>query len=197
MMPRPLPLVLTLPLALIMAACSDPAPTPAAMGFSITLRPPNKNLPGLGSRSCTAGTSSAFTYEVGSPNPGGTIENGKNDVTVDCIVRANKTFTVNGSGNDKNRGIPVNVKINGSVKDEMNYAANQASMAFFSSDTLQLVTLDGFPECTVGPITTLKKGAILADIDCPLIGGAEETSSGCEVHGTFAFEYCKTGEEEN
>lgn len=197
MMPRTLPLVLTLPLALIAAACSDPAPTPAAMGFSLTMSPPNKDLPGLGSRSCTAGTVSSFTYQVGAPTPGQTIEDGKSNVTVNCTVRANGTFTVTGKGVDKHRGIPVSVTVNGAVKDKSTPASNPATMTFFSSDTSQLVTLDGFPGCTVGPVTTLKKGAILTDVDCPLIGGPDDTTSGCAVHGTIAFEYCKTGEEQN
>jgi hypothetical protein len=39
---------------------------------------------------------------------------------------------------------------------------------------------------------TYKAGAILTDIDCPLIGATDDATSGCSVRGTIAFEYCKT-----
>jgi len=35
------------------------------------------------------------------------------------------------------------------------------------------------------------------DVECPVIVGTSESSSGCRVDGTIAFEYCKTGEEED
>ena len=196
-MPRVLPLVFTLPLALAAASCSDPPPTPAAVGVSISLGPPNKDLPGLGSRSCTAGTSSGFTYTLGQPTVGHTIEDGKSGVTAECIVRANGSFNGSGSGIDPNRHVPISFTFAGTVHDKAAPAGNPGSMQFFSPDTTSLTTLDGFPGCTIGPVVTLKKGAILTDIDCPLIGGIDDTTSGCQVHGTIAFEYCKTGEEQN
>jgi len=198
MMPRVLPLFLTLPLALAAASCSDPPPTPAAMGVSVTLSPPSaKDVPNLGSRSCTAGMSGGFTYVIGQPNPGHTIEDGKSGVHVDCIVQANGSFNATGSGTDANGHKPVSFTFNGIVHDKATATSNPGSMTFFSPDTTSLTTLDGFPGCTIGPVGTLKKGAILTDIDCPLIGGVDDTTSGCKVHGTIAFEYCKTGEEQN
>ena len=48
----------------------------------------------------------------------------------------------------------------------------------------------------LGARLTARVRAILTDIDCPLIGSTDDTTSGCKVHGTIAFEYCKTGVEE-
>jgi hypothetical protein len=198
-MPRVLPIALTIPLALFAAACSDPPPTPAAAGVSISLSPASvKDVPNLGSRSCTAGDSSGFTYALGQPNSGRTIEDGKSGVHVTCTVTAAGSFNLNASGVDGNGHKPVSFTFTGAIKDKVNTAANLGGMTFFSPDTSQLVTLGGdYPGCTYGPVTTLKKGAILTDINCPLIGGSDDTTSGCKVHGTVAFEYCLTGEEQN
>jgi hypothetical protein len=196
MMPRVLPLALTLPFAFIAASCSDPPPTPAAVGVSLSLKQPDPAKVMVGSRSCHAGMAGGFTYALGAPNVGQTIEDGKSGVTVECLVRANGTFSASGSGTDANGKKPISFSFSGSIKDRNNAAANLGGMSFFSPDTLAMST-SGFPNCTFGPVITLKKGAILTDIDCPLVGATDDTTSGCEVHGTIAFEYCKTGEEED
>jgi hypothetical protein len=68
-------------------------------------------------------------------------------------------------------------------------------MAFFSPDTLALTTLDAFPGCTLGPVVTLAAGTIFTDIDCPIIASSDDTTSGCGVRGTLAFENCETSVE--
>jgi hypothetical protein len=198
MKPRVLPLALTLPFALVAAACSDPPPTPAAVGLSLSLGPPAAEF--AGSRACHAGTTSGFTYVLGAPNPGRTIEDGKNGVTVSCLVRGDGGFSMSGSGTDANGKKPISFSFSGSIKDKTapaNNTVNTGQMTFFSPDTLAMGSLAGTPNCSYGPVQTLKKGAILTDVDCPIIGAIDDTTSGCKVHGTIAFEYCKTGEEED
>jgi hypothetical protein len=112
------------------------------------------------------------------------------------MVRADGTFQASGSGTDDNSNKPISFSFTGTVVDKNDPSKNSGTMTFFSPDTLALATLDAFPRCTVGPVVTLKVGAILADIDCPLIAASDDTTSGCSVHGTIAFEYCKTGAEE-
>jgi hypothetical protein len=197
MMPRLLPLAVTLPFALIAASCSDPPPTPAAVGLSITLARPDPSKVDVGSRSCHAGSSSGFTYALGSPIASGTIEHGKNGVEVNCTVRANGTFSANGRGTDSNGKKPISFTFSGTIKDKANPAVNLGGMTFYSPDTSALTTLAAYPQCTFGPVITLKKGAILTDVDCLMIASSDDTTSGCSVHGTIAFEFCKTGEEED
>jgi hypothetical protein len=197
-MPRVLSSLLTVPLALFAAACSDPPPTPPAAGVSLTLSPASATEVDLGSRSCNAGPAGSFTYGIGMPDSGRTVENGKSGVTVSCTVRANGVFSANASGTDVNGHRPVSFTFNGTIKDPKNKASNPGGMTFFAPDAGQLITLGTpYPDCTYGPVTTLKKGAILSDIDCPLIGTSEDSTGGCKVHGTIAFEYCLTGEEQD
>lgn len=197
MMPRLLPLALTLPFALAAAACSDPPPTPAAVGLSLTLGKADPAKVDVGSRACHAGTAGGFTYAIGAPNPGRTIEDGTGGVSVTCLVKADGTFSASGSGTDSNGKKPISFTFSGRITDKNNATmAGTGSMTFFTPDTLALGT-DGFPGCTMGPVITLKKGALLTDIDCPLIGSTDDTTSGCKAYGTIAFEYCQTGEEED
>jgi len=178
-------------------------PTPAAVGFSLTLSPPDPDLPNVGARSCPAGTGNGFTYVIGAPAPGKTIEGGTNGVDVECIVvssstlsgdiNAMGTFYATASGVEAYAHKPITISVAGEVLDKAAPEANAGGLTFFSPDTSSLTTLDGFPGCTIGPVATLKSGAILTDIDCPLIGSVDDTTSGCKVHGTIAFEYCKAG----
>jgi hypothetical protein len=167
------------------------APQPAAMGVSLMLRPPSSaSVSNLGGRSCNAGTSGAFTYVIGSPPPGKTIEDGTQGATVSCSVMANGEFSLTGGGVDQNGRQPVAFSFIGTIVNRTDVSQNVGAMTFFSPDTGHLNTLAEFPLCTFGPVTTLKPGAILTDFDCPLIGSPDDSTSGCAVHGTLAFEYC-------
>jgi hypothetical protein len=196
-MARLVPLISILPMAFAAASCSDPEPTPAAVGISISLRPPDKNLPNLGGRSCTAGSSGAFTYIIGQPAAGHTIENGKKNVSITCQVQANGTFTANMTGNDENGHDFINFIMNGRITDKT-ATTNQGAVSFNTPKTGALYDdTSKFPPCTFGPASTLKPGALLTDFDCPIISGLEDTTSGCAAHGSIAIEYCKTGQESN
>jgi hypothetical protein len=195
MLPRAISFVLALPLSLSALACSDPPPTPAAGGVDVMLGPPAASV-AMG-RGCNAGTSGAFTYVIGQPNPGKTIEDGTHGVTVACTIKANGDFDASIKGVDGNGKKPVSFSFTGSVKDQATPASNTSAMTFFSPDTGHMNTLADFPPCTIGPVVTYKAGAMLTDVDCPLIGVTDDSVSGCKVHGTIAFEYCKTGEEQD
>ncbi len=172
---------------------SSDAPASAAMGVTLSLKPPSAaSVPGLGGRTCNAGTSGAFTYAIGSPAPGKTIENGTLGVMVSCSVTADREFNLRGGGMDANGAQPLSFSFTGTVGSTTDPSQNAAAMTFFSPDTGHLSTLASFPSCTFGPVTVIKAGAILTDFDCPLIGAADDLTSGCAVHGTIAFEYCQT-----
>jgi hypothetical protein len=168
-----------------------------ASGLSITLsQPVAASVPNLGSRSCYAGTSGVFTYAIGTPAPDQTIANGTNGVSVACTVglAGDGTMTVGASvsGADENGGKPVSLTLASNVGPPIGAPPTPATLTFFSPDTSSLTTLSGFPSCTLGPITTLKVGAMLADFDCPLLGDPVDSSSGCQAQGTLAIEYCDT-----
>jgi hypothetical protein len=167
--------------------------SPPAVGLSLTLGPPDvASVPNLGSRSCHAGNFSGFTYVIGAPSPGRTLEDGTDGVTLECMVNGDGTFSASGSGIDGNGKKPMSFSFAGHIHDKVNAVANPGDMTFFSPDTLMLGNLESDPRCSFGPVTTLKKGALLTDVDCPLIGSVDDTTSGCSVKGTIAFEYCKT-----
>jgi hypothetical protein len=195
MLTRVVSFLISVPLALSAAACSDPPPTPAAAGVSVTLSQPDPAI--AGDRACTAGTVGTFTYQIGEPDPGKTIEDGKDGVKVTCLVKSDHNFNLSISGTDSNGHKPASFSFTGVVHDQNTPASNPGSMSSISPDTGQLVTLPDGPGCTFGPVGTLKPGAILTDVDCPLIGDTSENANGCKVHGTIAFEYCKTGDEQN
>jgi hypothetical protein len=155
----------------------------------------------VGSRQCLAGTTGAFTYVIGAPEPGHTIEDGKAGVMVTCFVDASidgtsEDISLMASGIDQNGAKPVSVSLSAAVPLDGNGAAVSepapATLTFFSPDTGHLSTLEPFPSCTLGPATVLKRGAMLADVDCALIGSVDDVTNGCRVHGTIAIEYCQT-----
>ena len=188
------------PLALAAAACSDPPPTPAAMGISINLTPPSQSEVGtdvdISGKSCAAEGSGSATYSVGQPAPNKTIENGKGGVTVDCTVRGDGSFTAAAAGLETITKQRISLNVSGVISDASAKVAGTGALQFYTPGTGALYTRSPFPDCTFGPVTTMKKGALLADITCPIIVG-ENPQDGCRAKGTIAFEYCKTGEEED
>jgi len=202
-MSRLLSALVVSPLAFAAMACSDPPPTPAAMGISLNLSKPSKDdLPNHdpGTRSCPAGESGAATYIIGQPAANKTVENGKGGAKVECTVRGDGTFSAEAAGYDGYTGQRISMNISGRITDpKAPKAAGMGAMQFYTSITSAMHT-DAlkFPEeCSFGPVTTLKKGAILTDIMCPILIADDDPSLGCKVKGTIAFEYCKTGEEED
>lgn len=169
------------------------APTPAAIGLSLTLSPPQA-LPtvDINGRSCTAGGTGEQTYTIGAPAPNRTLENGTDGATVNCTVRADGSFTLEAAGVDSTTKQRLALNFAGSAESQ---TASTGSIQFYSPDTGALYTTSPYPDCTVGPATIVKTGALLTDFSCPIIV-AEDPSSGCAAKGTLAVEYCRTGEEE-
>jgi hypothetical protein len=179
-------------------SCSDPPEQPAAAGFNLTLT--NPTLATTPPRVCTAGSSGTRTYIIGKPDSNGTVESGKDGVTVECTVNRSGQVSVTVSGTDDNPAPPqkyVSMTLNGQIRSNTDPSMNPATMTFYSPDTDQLRTLPSYPGCTIGPVSALQDGALLTDFSCDLIGGAEDTTSGCRVTGKIALEYCKTGKEED
>jgi len=112
-------------------------------------------------------------------------------------VTGDGSFNAAASGYDGYTKKRISMGMSGRIADKAARVAGTGVMQFASPDTGPLHTSSPFPSCTFGPVTTLKKGAILTDIDCPIIIASDDTAGGCKVHGTVAFEYCKTGEEED
>jgi hypothetical protein len=197
MLRRTVSSILAIPFALAFAACSTPPPTPAAGGVSMSLTPAGTTVGGT-RNNCTAGTSGSFTYSIGDPTPHKTVEDGTDGVSVSCTVKDDGTFSASIGGKDPNINSNINFTFTGTVNqnDEKTPASNPSTMTFYSPQTLHINTLDGYPACTLSNISVYKAGAMLADIDCPIIGDSEG-STGCKVHGTMAFEYCLTGKEQN
>ena len=201
MIRRYLPTLFAFPVALVAAACSDPPPTPAAMGMSLELSQPiSSELMGvdIGGRTCNARGTGAWTYIIGQPAPNKTIEDGKNGVSVDCTVRGDGSFVASGEGYDQNTKEQLSFNVSGRITDPKSTTVNMGQLAFYTPFTSRLETESTqYTGCTFGPATVLKKGAVLTDVNCPIIVDPHDSSTGCRAHGTLAFEYCKTGEEQN
>jgi hypothetical protein len=201
MMPRFFNVLNLFPLALAAAACSDPPPTPAAAGFKLSLGPASaSDLPaGSSPRSCTV-PNGAHSFSLGAPIPGKTLEDGKNNVSVKCRVAKDGTFAAIAGGKDPDLHEDISINVSGRIIDTTkNSPTNMGSLVFFSPETFTLQTdaSQNTPSCTFGPVDTLKPGAILTDIHCPIIVAGDGSPYGCSVNGTIAFEYCETGEEQN
>lgn len=162
-----------------------------AGAVDLMLSPASTSVPGAGGRGCNAGTSGAFTYEIGGPGLSTLVPNGYDDVSVSCTLRADVSggLAINGSisGTDQNGRKPIAFSVTGAVGSD---GSTTASIAWFSPDTGPMSTLSALPGCTLVNVTRLNSDGLLADVDCPLIGPPDDTTSGCRVHGTFAFVGC-------
>lgn len=173
---------------------STPPPTPAAIGLTLTLSPPEPvTTVDISGRSCTAGGVGTSTYTIGKPAANGTIENGTDGVMVDCTVRADGSFALEAAGSDTETKQRLSLSVTGTAERS---ATSSGSLQVYTPDTLALGTGSPFPDCTLGPATIVKLGALLTDFSCPIVVG-DDPSAGCAAKGTIAVEYCKTGEEEN
>ncbi|HEV8551561.1 MAG TPA: hypothetical protein VGQ57_21080 [Polyangiaceae bacterium] len=171
---------------------------PAGAAFSVSLSAPmTSELPHGTNRTCSAGSTGAFTYAIGQPAPGKTISNGQQEVGVRCAVipEADGSVTVSAAvnGPDTNLGEMIELEVSGTVDPDPSHAS-LSHVTFFAPETLRLEVIDDFPLCDLGPFTVLKPGALLADFHCALLGTTDDTSNGCRAAGTLALEYCSTTE---
>ena len=168
-------------------------PTPAAVGLSISLSPAESTTVDFGPRSCPVGSTGILTYALGTPAPGGTLASGTSGATVSCTVTASGMVSAEVSGYDS----ATNERVALNFSAQLDQSANPmglGSLQFYSPDTSALHVDTHFPACTVGPITTLKQGAVLAGFSCPILVADDDPMLGCAAEGTLALEYCLTGE---
>jgi hypothetical protein len=175
---------------------AEPA-TPAAVGLTISLtQPSSAEVPDLGSRACSAGDSGSHTYTLGSPAPGRTITSGTNGVEVTCTVKPSASgdaFDVSAmiSGADNVGLEKFSLDIAGAVtRIDTTASSPDDQLTFYTGSTLTLETRSPYPSCRIGPVTTLKSGAMLADFSCPVLVSTTESAIGCKATGTLAIEYC-------
>jgi hypothetical protein len=170
-------------------------PTPAAVGLSLSLSEPESTTLDFGGRTCPAGGTGEFTYTLGAPRPLGTVASGTMGTSVTCTVTATGRVSAEVSGYDSRTMLRLSLNFAGTL-DKSTSAMSTAALQFYSPETNALYVAAPFPECTVGPITTLTKGAVLTDFSCPLLVANDDAMTGCAAQGTLALEYCLTGEEE-
>jgi hypothetical protein len=171
-------------------------PTPPAAGLSVTLSQADASSSDAGApRNCNAGPTGQLVYGIGQPAPGYTVPNGTNGVIVDCSVGlgsdgASMSVSAYVSGPDTTTGEGISLKVTSGMIPSRDPAP--ATVSFTYMGTNQLTPVDGYGPCTLGPFATLKTGAMLADFTCPMLGSAQDDTSGCAVSGRLAVEYCNT-----
>lgn len=176
------------------SAGSGVMPTPPAAGFNITLLPADSSSSDAGAtRNCNAGLS-GMTYSIGQPAPGYTVPNGTGGVSVSCTVGlgsdgASMSVYANVLGPDATTGELITLFVTSGMIPSRDPAP--ASVTFFLG-TNQFTPVDGYASCMLGPFATLKTGAMLADLTCPMLGSTQDNTLGCALHGTLAVEYCST-----
>jgi hypothetical protein len=192
--------------------CSDPPPTPARGALSIKLNPPSSSIPNIGTRtSCTAGTTGVYTYFLGKPQMvgseqdkvrNGLLEHGQGGFSASCTVKAlgGGRFSVNASlsGVDaNNRHVATALTLNGTLSASAAPVDNVGQVSFYSPDTTNLRNIADLPNCELGPVHTVKDGALWADFHGRVLADSSDTIKGCEATGVIAVERCRTGKEDD
>lgn len=133
--------------------------------MTLQLSPPTA--PGTAGRGCYAGVAGAFTYVVGDAERLSLVADGYDGVSVSCTRRGNSRgeleFDATISGTDQNGREPISFTSTGTALID---GSTMATITWFSPD--------------------------IGHVDCPIIGAADDSTSGCKVHGTFAFVGCAT-----
>ena len=177
----------------------------AKLGLNLLLRNPDPTVPETAGRSCPTSTGvewdigvpierDGMVVDVDSPTPtdfGSTLTNG-GLTHIACIVRADGTFTLDGSGTD-----PLIAPPDGYVQlTAAGYAETNAEVdvSIYTPRTFSLRTASGFPSCRLTAVHEHAPGALWADIDCPALTSPSEPSMACRASGTLVVEYCETGE---
>lgn len=174
-------------LSLISLGCSDPDPTPAAVGLTLGVAPPSVPRPGL--QCNTPGT----TKTIGDPppvgtNPGRRISDGDGSVKVDCKVSGKGPFSVSAKI-ENGKQVRFNIS-NGTIDKATGTGTFSASL--YTPDTLGLSSDPQTPcrfELDPSPPYEVKPGTLYAQWNCPLMTAAPST--GCSASGTIVLEYCE------
>jgi hypothetical protein len=176
-------------LALLSMACSDPAPTPAAVGLTLSIHTPNTPIP---QTACPVLGNSAIgnPAPVSNPiSPGGRITDGKSDVDVSCAVKGETTFSVSatiGQG-------AVKFNISGGKVDKA-AGTGTFNVALFTPYSSALASESDRP-CTFDvsdPPLEVSKGNLFARFNCPALWNRETaTHTACGADGLVVLEFCE------
>jgi hypothetical protein len=171
-------------------------PTPPAAGFSVMLsQGAQPDSDGGVTRNCNIGPSGGMSYSIGAPAPGYTVPNGTGGVSVNCLVGlgpdgASMSVSAYVFGPDATTGENITLQVTSDMIPSRDPAPATVSFIYMSTHTLTPV--DGYGPCMLGPFATLKPGAMLAKLSCPMLGSAQDNTIGCALEGTLAVEYCST-----
>lgn len=184
-------------------ACSDAPPQPPAVGIQVVMQNPltQDNPDG---RTCKAQPNGSRTYTVGAPNGDATVENGKDGVELSCTVRQNGgalDFELYAPNRTQGLTGTFAISMTGRVVAPGDATQNTASVGFTDPGMAGSLSNPPNTPCTLAPPPnsnqiTLQPGAIFASFTCPLLINQGNPGDGCRGTGTFALEYCNTGEEE-
>ncbi len=174
-------------LALLAASCSDPAPTPAAVGLSLSIHSPATPISGT---TCPVIT----TEEIGSPppsaaEPGQRLTDG-DGADVSCSIAGKSSLSVSAK---IARGA-VKFNISGGVVDPST-GDGTFNVALFTPDSDNLATdaMGGPCTFTAAPAPLqAKPGTLYATFECSsLWDRSNATPTACGANGVIVLEYCE------
>jgi hypothetical protein len=190
------------PISLFGLACSDAPPQPPAIGIQVALQTPAAQ-DNPQNRQCQVQPNGSRSYIVGKADGDHTVENGKGGVELKCTVRESGEVNIELFAQNQAVGLPGNFSYNlsANVSSLTDATMNTGSLAFFDPDAGRMIS-PVTPLCTLAPPTpggtiTREPGAMIAAFTCPILISPDNPGEGCRATGTFAVEYCKTGEEDD
>jgi hypothetical protein len=176
-------------LALLSIGCSDPAPTPAAVGLQLSIHTPNTPIP---DSACPSFGNAAIGNPppVSNPlGPGTRITDGKSDVEVSCAVKGSSTFSVRAT--IAQGAVKFNVS-GGSVNKDTKTGTFNVSLYTPDSDAL---ASESDRPCTFDVMTApleVSPGNLFARFNCPALWNRETaTHTACGGDGLLVLEFCE------
>ncbi len=174
-------------LALLSSSCSDPAPTPAAVGLSLSIHSPGTPIVGT---TCPVIT----TETIGNPpptdrEPGARLTDGEG-ANVTCSIAGNSVLGVSA----KIAAGPVKFNISSGRIDPAT-GDGTFNVALFTPDSDSLNTDDEGGPCTFtaapAPLQA-KAGTLYAKFNCSSIWDrSNATPTACGANGVIVLEYCE------
>jgi hypothetical protein len=175
-------------LALLSLGCSDPAPTPAAVGLTLSVHSPNTPI----ADSVCGGLGSSA---IGNPpptlnpiSPGTRITDGKSSVEVGCAVKGSSTFSVNASITQG----ATNFNISAGTIDKAT-GAGTFNVTMYTPYSDNLASEDR--PCTFDasePPLEVTPGNLFARFDCPALYNRENAAvTACGADGILVLEFCE------
>ena len=175
-------------LALLSMGCSDPAPTPAAVGLTLSVHAPFTSIP---DSTCPSTGQSSIGNPAPNENPldpGTRIQDGKSGVNVDCAVKGSSSFTVSA-------GITqgaLNFRVSGGKIDTATKSGT-FNLNIFTPYADNLASEADRP-CTFdimdAPLEA-SPGNLFALYNCPALWNREMSPhTACGADGVLVLEFC-------